>query len=104
MKRQEKINENDSRIVLCISPRHAPIKVSVLPLLKKKHAQEAKRLYNKLSHYMMAQYEETGSIGKRYRRGDAIGIPFAVTVDDDTLEKGIVTVRKFYECYNGIKK
>lgn len=65
----------------------------MLPLIKKKHAQEAKRLYNKLSNYMMVQYEETGSIGKRYRRGDAIGIPFAVTVDDDTLEKGIVTVR-----------
>lgn len=90
---EEKINENDSRIVLSIIPRLAPIKVSVLPLIKKKHAQEAKSLYHKLSHYMMAQYEETGSIGKRYRRGDAIGIPFAVTVDDDTLEKGMVTVR-----------
>ncbi len=90
---EEKINENDNRIVLSITPRLAPIKVSVLPLIKKKHAQEAKSLYHKLSHYMMAQYEETGSIGKRYRRGDAIGIPFAVTVDDDTLEKGMVTVR-----------
>ncbi len=90
---EEKIDEMDSRIVLNIAPRLAPIKVSVLPLIKKKHAQEAKRLYSKLSNYMMAQYEETGSIGKRYRRGDAIGIPFAVTVDDDTLEKGIVTVR-----------
>ncbi len=90
---EEKINENDSRIVLSITPRLAPIKVSVLPLIKKKHAQVAKSLYHKLSHYMMAQYEETGSIGKRYRRGDAIGIPFTVTVDDDTLEKGMVTVR-----------
>lgn len=90
---EEKIDEMDSRIVLNITPRLAPIKVSVLPLIKKKHAQEAKILYSKLSNYMMVQYEETGSIGKRYRRGDAIGIPFAVTVDDDTLENGIVTVR-----------
>lgn len=90
---EEKIDEQDTRIVLCIKPSLAPIKVNVLPLIKKKHAELARKIYQDLSCYMMAQYEETGSIGKRYRRGDAIGIPFAVTIDDNTLETGEVTVR-----------
>lgn len=90
---EEQINDTDSRIVLNIKPSLAPIKVNVLPLIKKKHAQKARELYHKLSKYFMMQYEESGSIGKRYRRGDAIGIPYAITVDDATLEQGTVTVR-----------
>lgn len=91
--REEKMDENDSRIVLGIHPNLAPIKVNVLPLIKKRHAETARKIYQNLSSYMMVQYDETGSIGKRYRRGDAIGIPFAVTIDDNTMETGEVTVR-----------
>lgn len=90
---EEKINETDSRIVFRIKPMLAPIKVNVLPLIKKRHAEKAKELYKTISKYCMAQYEETGSIGKRYRRGDAIGIPFSITIDDETLENETVTVR-----------
>lgn len=90
---EERINDNDTRIVFKISPRLAPIKVNVLPLIKKKHSEKAKEIYQQLCQKMMAQYDETGSIGKRYRRGDAIGIPYAVTIDDQTLQNQLVTVR-----------
>lgn len=90
---EERISDTDSRIVFNIKPSLAPVKVNILPLIKKRHAGKARELYGMLSKYCMAQYEETGSIGKRYRRGDAIGIPYAVTVDDTTLEQGTVTVR-----------
>ncbi len=90
---EEKISDTDSRIVFNIKPGLAPVKVNILPLIKKRHAEKATELYRKLSKLWMVQYEETGSIGKRYRRGDAIGIPYAVTVDDETLEKGTVTIR-----------
>lgn len=92
--REEKINEEDSRIVFKIKPSLAPIQVNILPLIKKRHAEEAKKLHRSLSKYFMVQYEESGSIGKRYRRGDAIGIPFAITIDDATLDNGTVTVRE----------
>lgn len=90
---EEQINDTDSRVVFNIKPSLAPIKVNVLPLIKKKHAGKAREIYHKLSKYFRVQYEEPGSIGKRYRRGDAIGIPYAITVDDATLEQGTVTVR-----------
>ena len=91
---EEQMSETDSRIVLNIKPALAPIKVSILPLIKKRHSEEAKKVYQMLCKYFMVQYDESGSIGKRYRRGDAIGIPFAVTIDDNTLESGVVTVRE----------
>lgn len=90
---EEIVGEADKRIVLNITPKLAPIKVNVLPLIKKKHSEMAKELYHQLMPYMMVNYDETGSIGKRYRRGDAIGIPFAVTIDDNTLENGTITIR-----------
>ncbi|WP_310603826.1 glycine--tRNA ligase [Anaerosporobacter sp.] len=90
---EEIINDTDKRIVLNIKPKLAPIKVNVLPLIKKKHSEKAKEIYQQISQRMMANYDVTGSIGKRYRRGDAIGIPFAITVDDQTLENQLVTVR-----------
>jgi len=79
--------------VFKVKPALAPIKVNVLPLIKKRHAEAAKKLYKELSRHFMVQYDESGSIGKRYRRGDAIGVPFAVTIDDNTLENGTVTIR-----------
>lgn len=90
---EEVVGENDKRIVLNIAPKLAPIKVNVLPLIKKKHSEMAKQTYHQLMPYMMVNYDETGSIGKRYRRGDAIGIPFAITIDDNTLENGTLTIR-----------
>lgn len=90
---EEQISDTDSRIVFNIKPALAPIKINILPLIKKKHAEKARELYTMLSKYCMVQYEESGSIGKRYRRGDAIGIPYAITVDDTTLEQETVTVR-----------
>lgn len=90
---EEQISETDSRIVFNIKPALAPIKINILPLVKKRHAEKAKELYSVLAKYCMVRYEESGSIGKRYRRGDAIGIPYAITIDDTTLEQGTVTVR-----------
>lgn len=90
---EEQISDTDSRIVFNIKPALAPIKINILPLIKKKHAEKARELYTMLAKYCMVQYEESGSIGKRYRRGDAIGIPYAITVDDATLEQETVTVR-----------
>ena len=90
---EEQISDIDSRIVFNIKPALAPIKINILPLIKKKHAEKARELYTMLAKYCMVQYEESGSIGKRYRRGDAIGIPYAITVDDATLEQETVTVR-----------
>lgn len=91
--REETVSEKDTRIVLGIKPHLAPVKAAVLPLIKKRHAEKAMELYRNLRTHFMVQYDEAGSIGKRYRRCDAIGVPAAVTVDDDTLEKGTVTVR-----------
>lgn len=90
---EEQISDSDSRIVFNIKPALAPIKINILPLIKKKHAGKARELYAMLAKYCMVQYEESGSIGKRYRRGDAIGIPYAITVDDTTLEQETVTIR-----------
>lgn len=90
---EEQISDTDSRIVFNIKPALAPIKINILPLIKKKHAGKARELYAMLAKYYMVQYEESGGIGKRYRRGDAIGIPYAITVDDATLEQETVTIR-----------
>ena len=91
--KEEQISETDTRVVLHIQPSLAPIQVNVLPLIKKRHGEKARQLYQTLSRSYMVQYDEAGSIGKRYRRGDAIGIPYAITVDDQTIDSGTVTVR-----------
>jgi glycyl-tRNA synthetase len=85
--------ENDERVVLKLKPFLAPYKVAVLPLVKKFHSEKATEIYNMLSKEFMTTYDETASIGKRYRREDAIGTPFCVTVDDETINDGTVTVR-----------
>ena len=85
--------ENDTREVLQIAPNLAPYKVCVLPLAKKYHSNKANDVYNELSKHFMTSYDESGSIGKRYRRSDAIGTPWCLTVDNDTLENGTVTLR-----------
>ena len=85
--------ENDTREVLSIHPSLAPYKVCILPLNKKIHGQKALELFNDLSKKFMTNYDEAGSIGKRYRRQDAIGTPFCITIDDNTLNNNTVTVR-----------
>lgn len=84
--------KSDTRIVLHLSPVLAPFKCAVLPL-SKKLAEPASELYSKLSAHFMCDYDESGSIGKRYRRQDEIGTPYCVTVDFDSLEDHCVTVR-----------
>ena len=89
---EQEIAEGDKRTVLHLHPALAPYKVAVLPL-SKKLSEKADEVYTMLSKKFMCDYDETGSIGKRYRREDEIGTPFCVTVDFDTLEDGCVTVR-----------
>jgi len=90
---EEIINENDTRQVLRLKPFLAPIKVNVLPLVKKRHTEKAVAVYSMLKSHFMTSYDDAGNIGKRYRRADAIGTPFAVTIDDNTLESNVVTLR-----------
>ena len=89
---EQEIAEGDVRTVLHLHPALAPYKVAVLPL-SKKLSDKADEVYGMLSKKFMCDYDEAGSIGKRYRREDEIGTPFCVTVDFDTLEDGCVTVR-----------
>ena len=87
----------EKRIVLRLSPRIAPVKVAVLPLLKNKEALvgRAKELYRKLQRRYAVFYDEAGAIGRRYRRQDEIGTPWCVTIDFDTVEKdGSFTLRE----------
>ena len=86
--------ENDTRVVLRLHPALAPYKAAVLPLQKNKLGPAAQELYADLSRDFMIEYDETGSIGKRYRRQDEIGTPFCITVDFDTEETNSVTVRE----------
>lgn len=90
---EEPVGGNDVRLVLKIHPALAPVKAAVFPLIKKRHSQKAREIYLSLKKQMMVSYDETGTIGKRYRRADAVGTPFAVTVDDETLENGTVALR-----------
>ena len=88
----QKLEGDDSRVVLHLHPALAPYKVAVLPL-SKKLSEKAEEVYSILSKKYMVDYDESGSIGKRYRREDEIGTPYCVTVDFDTLEDGQVTIR-----------
>ena len=84
---------NDTRVVLRLHPALAPIKCAILPL-SKKLGEPAEELFRSLQKHFMVEYDESGSIGKRYRRQDEIGTPFCVTYDFDSLEDGCVTVRE----------
>ena len=91
---EEEQLENDTRVVLRLHPALAPYKACVLPLQKNKLGDRATELYQQLSKHFMVDYDESGSIGKRYRRQDEIGTPLCITVDFDTLEDNTVTVRQ----------
>ena len=90
----EELEGGESRVVLRIPAPLAPIKVAVLPLLKKDGLPElAQKVVDEIKYDFNYQYDEKDSIGKRYRRQDAIGTPFCVTVDHDSLKDNCVTVR-----------
>lgn len=84
--------KGDSRVVLRLSPVLAPFKACILPL-SKKLSENASKVYEDLSKYFMVDYDETGSIGKRYRRQDEIGTPFCITYDFDSEQDNCVTIR-----------
>lgn len=89
---EEKLDDGETRIVLKLHPALAPYKVAVLPL-QKKLSEKAEEVYMSLSKKFMSTYDETGSIGKRYRRQDEIGTPYCLTVDFESLENDTVTIR-----------
>ncbi len=89
---EETLENGETRVVMHFHPALAPYKVAVLPLQKNLN-EKAKEIYAHLSKSYMCSYDEAGSIGKRYRRQDEIGTPYCVTIDFDTMEKGLVTVR-----------
>jgi glycyl-tRNA synthetase len=84
--------DEDIRVVLHLPALVAPIQVAVLPQ-SKKLKDNAYALYKSIDRYFRCEYDETGSIGKRYRRQDEIGTPYCVTIDFDTLEDDTVTIR-----------
>ena len=89
---EETLDNGETRVVMHFHPALAPYKIAVLPLQKNLN-EKAKEIYAHLSKSYMCSYDEAGSIGKRYRRQDEIGTPYCVTIDFDTMEKGLVTVR-----------
>ena len=90
---EEQQANGDKRIVLRLHPALAPYKLAVLPLIKKNHSEKANEIYDKLVKHFSCVYDETANIGKRYRRQDAIGTPYCITVDDNTLNNNTVTIR-----------
>jgi len=86
--------ETETRVVLRLPAFLAPVTVAVMPLMKKDGlAEKGKELFGVLSQHMYASYDESGSVGKRYRRADEVGTPYCVTLDYQTLEDNTVTVR-----------
>lgn len=90
---EEEVGENDTRVVLRLSPALAPVKIAVLPLSKKLSG-PAMELFEKLAPYWPCDFDESQSIGKRYRRQDEVGTPYCVTFDFDSQEDQAVTVRE----------
>jgi glycyl-tRNA synthetase len=89
---EEELEDGTSRTVMHLHPALAPYKAAILPL-SKKLSEEATEVFSSLGKDFMVDYDETGSIGKRYRRQDEIGTPFCITYDFDSKEDGMVTVR-----------
>ncbi len=91
---EETLEGNDTRVVLKLPPALAPIKVCIMPLVKKDGLPEkAREIMDNLKFEFKCSYDEKDSIGKRYRRQDAIGTPFCITIDHQTLEDNCVTIR-----------
>ncbi len=90
---EEVLEDGETRINLKLAPSLAPYKVAVLPLIKKYHKEKADEMLEYLGKYFTVTYDDSGKIGKRYRRQDAIGTPFVLTIDDQGLENDIFTLR-----------
>ncbi len=87
--------EEEERVVLRLHPKLAPVKAAIFPLMRKDgHPEKAQEIERMLRPHMHVEYDETASIGKRYRRQDEIGTPYCVTVDHETMENATVTVRE----------
>jgi glycyl-tRNA synthetase len=92
---EEQLEDGSERVVMRIPPVLAPIKAAILPLVKKDGMPEkAREIMDKLKMEFMCQYDEKDAIGRRYRRQDAIGTPYCITVDHQTLEDQTVTIRE----------
>ncbi len=93
--KEEKLEDGSERVVLNIPPVLAPVKIAVLPLVAKDGMPEkAREIMDVIKHDFMCRYEEKDSIGRRYRRQDAIGTPYCITIDTQTLEDNTVTIRE----------
>ena len=93
--KEETLQDGSQRVVLSLPPILAPVKVAILPLVRKDGLPEkAREIQDLLKPHMMCQYDEKDAIGRRYRRQDAIGTPYCITVDNQTLEDQTVTVRE----------
>ncbi len=91
---EEQLENGEMRTVLHLSPRIAPVKVAVFPLMKKEPlGSKAQQIFNQLQEVFACEYDESGAIGKRYRRQDELGTPFCITIDFDTIENDTVTLR-----------
>ncbi len=90
---EETLADGTTREVMHFHPYLAPYKVAVLPLIKKYHSKKAEEIYQSLGKKFAVTYDESGNIGKRYRRQDVAGTPFCLTVDDETLKNDTVTIR-----------
>lgn len=84
--------EEGKRIIMKFKPSVAPIKIAILPLVKKL-GEEAKQIYSLLSEHFVCEYDEAGAIGKRYYRMDEIGVPYSICIDSENYAQGQLTVR-----------
>lgn len=92
---EETLEDGSERVVLNLPPMLAPIKAAILPLMKKDGlAEKAREVMDSLKYDFMCSYEEKDAIGRRYRRQDAIGTPYCITIDHQTLEDNTVTIRE----------
>jgi glycyl-tRNA synthetase len=89
---EEQLEDGTSRTVMHFHPALAPFKAAILPL-SKKLSEEAREVFTALTKHFTVDYDEAGSIGKRYRRHDEIGTPYCITYDFDSKEDNMVTVR-----------
>lgn len=90
---KETLENGEEREYMSFHPYIAPYKVAVLPLVKKYHSEKAREVYHKLQKEFNTDYDESGSIGKRYRREDMMGTPFCITIDEETLKNDTITLR-----------
>jgi glycyl-tRNA synthetase len=92
---EEELENNEMRTVLRFAPRIAPVKAAIFPLMKKEElVKKAQHIFRHLQNVFYCEYDESGAIGRRYRRQDELGTPFCITIDFETLENDTVTVRE----------